>query len=453
MTIFTLTHCGDIATQQDPLDGYENAKKAVPIYERESITRYKFGATHKISTSEELNFIQGQEKRIDFKVQILTSFADEANYKLKINPYFKNLGAQFKKKNNNTWTLTWKPSLNLLGNSEANKRLDLEVELEILNSSSDRIKELFAATYKKSPFQIVVSKDISIPQFTKAVRLSKSQRLSLGQKTKVYFTVSAGNILNADEIQILLNPEDQKPTRDLLQASGKNGVLEDIKVLKSEVDKDGRLQIHYSLDFDSQVFWNHMLEDIQADNIIKRNYLRGDFSHAEAQLVIIAKNKANNRSERKEVFIIIDLNLEPAQVELISEKNEFEIESVNESAEAFIIKSKNSMGDLSIDKVSLDKKEFDFNDNDKKYSLENENHNLSIECKTLKRQKILELCEIGNCALNCQLRVKSNCTEKDHISNIKIKLINVLSDKKISTTLTRQIKIKKSEVICEGVQS
>lgn len=445
-SLLLLTNCGDgggFITQQDPLEGYTHVKEAVTPFEREKIRRVEFLRTHNIIKMGDLNFVLGEEHSVDFQVQILTAYPNETKYKLLLDSNTKALGAKLTKGEANKWTLTWKPNISLLANSEYSRKLNMKLKLDISDKSTQQAKKAFDGSHVYESYEITLNKNLSVPQFKGPLLIKPSQQLTIGQKAEILFTASA-KVARSDQIEVSVQSKKQIDTHGLLQASGHLGIVEKPKLEKSTTSTDGQLEATYSVAFDSQLFWNEVSKQVSSSAISK-------FAKVEALLDIKIKNKTNNYTESKELLIIVDLGYKPAATEIVADKNTLEIKSAEQKENRFTIKSSNSQGNIDILSAMLNDEKIDLKDG--KGHIENSNISLKLSCTEISKYSSklkAKHCSVGDCAMSCLVQAKAKCSNEDQVLNISLNTKNEIWDQVIQNTVVRQIKIMKSEALCEG---
>lgn len=449
LALMLLPNCGEKA--QNPLHGYAVANTAVPPTEREKRTVTELVPTHRIAALDDLNFIEGQEKAVRFKVELLAAHPEETKIDLKQDDLLKEMGALLQKTAKDTWTLKWKPSLNILPDTKDSAAYDLKLKLEILPSSSTRAKSQFPnGTDLVSEFSVKLVKDQSVPRISDRVLLSNGQRLSLGQKTEIRFQVTAGQVSSSEDLEIRLNPESQKPSRELLQASGAYGISSQPEAIATRDHATGKT-ITYKMEFDTELFWQRVLADIKADARLRQKLQSADYLVAEARLVIEAKNKKTGRTQMREVFIDVDLGFSPGKPELIAIDAQLSVENKKTKVDKINLKADNGQGNLTL--VSAAINEIQATETKGNFKIESPAADISIRCTPAARKDIVETCETGLCVLACQATIKGKCVDADTTLNLQMKVKNTVRHQNVEGTVTRQILIKKSQQNCEGAKS
>lgn len=448
LALITLPHCGQ--KEQNPLHGYTVANTAVPPEQRDRRTITERVQTHKIEALDDLQFIEGQEKSVRFKVTLLAAHPDETKIELKQDDLLKAMGATLRKTAADVWTLSWKPSLNILPSTRDSARFDLKLKLDVLASSSARAKAQFpAGTDLTREFLVTLSKDQSVPKFADRILLSNGSKLSLGQKTEVRFQVSAGQIDGAEDLEIQLNPESQKPSRELLQASGAYGVAEAPEAIATRQEGVEKV-VTYKLTFDSQKFWEQVLEDIQAEPRLIQKLQSAEYLTAEARLVIHAKNKKTGRSQTREVFIDVDLGFKPGAPELISTET-LVVASKRTKIDTLAVKADNGQGNLSVVTATIN--DTAATESKGSFSLDVAAATVTLRCTPANSKDLREKCQTGACVLNCRTTVKAKCAAEDTTLNLQLKVKSTVRHQEVEGVVTRQIQIQKSQKTCEGAQS
>ena len=447
--LVALTNCGEKA--QNPLHGYSVINTAVPPHEKEISTRFEIPAdTHKITQEGDLHFIVGQEKSVTFKVEILAAYASELKFNLKLDESWASQGAKISSKSASEYVLTFKPSLQLLANSEESRNLPLELELVVLPSSSARAKNLFAGIHKKKSFQATIAKDASVPRIADRVLSTKGTTITLGASTDITFAVSAAGIESADELQILFDAQTQKPSRELLQTSGHYGLTSEAQLISSH-NKAGILTATYKVTFDANKFWERTLIDIRADAGLRSKLQAARYTQAEARLVITAKSAKSSQAVNKEVFLVVDLGMAPSEVALQASEAGLAVESRKRGLENFSLKAVNGRGNLSLKEVKLDDATAVVKSGS--HTIDSALANVSLRCSPVRSNDLQKLCEAGACAMNCQLIVQAKCANEDTTLNLKIKAESEVGGEAKTSDLNRTITIKKSTQACEGAKS
>lgn len=115
------------------------------------------------------------------------------------------------------------------------------------------------------------------------------------------------------------------------------------------------------------------------------------------------------------------------------------------------MQSNNGQGDLDVLGATVNGTEM--NHESGTYSFSDAGQVLKLTCKNIVGAAAQKICQVGSCAQSCKLEVQSKCNNEDAVINISIKTLNAIAEKSKESQVTRQIKVKKADKVCEGAQS
>ena len=451
-----LTACGDkIASKQDPLEEYKRYNEAVETYERKEYTAVEGTPTHEIIKNEDLNFVEGQKSSKQISVNILAANPENLKYTLQLSQGLKDYGVEIKKASEGKFELIWKPADSLLANNESSRKIPGKIMLSVLDGTSAELKKTFQHVTKEEPIELIVIKDKSVPVISGKISIPK-QKLSLGQTTKATLNIEAFNITDKNDIELVLDPKTQKPAGELLETSSSYGVSEGPVLLMDSLTSDGHYKAKYEVSFDSNLYWENVQSEIAKDRRSSRSLRNGDYSEAEAVMVLVARNKKTGQSTSRSITIDIDLGFKPDSNQIVSESERVVIQTQKSTQkntfDKFFVKSKNSQGNISVVSMNINDQSVTI-EGTEKAKLAVENLSVEVSCRLMAATEVEKECITGQCLQRCDMKATSSCVAADQVKNLQINTINSLHGVELESTVIRQIEIKKSEESCEGAQS
>jgi hypothetical protein len=436
---------------KDPLQNYEALKHSVPAYKNKLAEQITITRLFEVEAQESLNFFQGEEKTVHFKVHLYFDNNSTVRYHLEMSKGPSAQGATLTRIDGDTYALKWHPSNSLLTTLEDNKNFDLQLKFVLDNSSSAISKANMVGVEATKDWQITLYKEKDQPVIEESeaspIKLIPGAEVNADQDVKIQFVAAAKGLHKAEDLKINFDRGPQEPSLELAQFDGYPATdLHATQVRSLGQDAQGRTRYEYSLTFHSREFADQLQKKIDGSAKLKDKFARGALTAGEAVFYLSAYNEYSQRlSAQRQVVIKVNLTDKAGEPKLVGETGVVNATIGTQTAEQFFIKSEATRGEIKINGLHFAETQPE----KEKLTISQDGVDLKLTCQPggTSLGEIMG-CKTGGCVKSCQLQVMSSCEAKETSLNLIINAESVLGASKQQKDLNLKVNLKGKAANC-----
>jgi hypothetical protein len=445
----TTLACGRM--EKDPLKNYESISDARPPYEQKNDGKSTMTTLFFIDIVGDNTFVQGEEQEVKFKVRHTFSNPDnEVQYALRLKSEDALKGARFSLISKDLWSLKWQPAKNILSSAENSRKFDIQLQIQLLDESSPSVKKQFYGQEDTRDFTLVLQKDLDQPVFSKDINYIPAAAINPDQQLKIQFTVAAKGLTTADDLDVTLSRGPEAISSELVQLDAVIGVrsAHATRIKSLGVDKQGRSQFLYEIQFNARPFTDLVLQQIQSVPVLKEKYTSGVLNSAEALFYIEAVNKYSATRSIKTARFTVNLT-DTAGYAIIAGSESTQLTAGAQIAEHFFVRASDSRSLTKVTALEFGSQKIELKDGQAEITEGSNSFKLTCTAGTPKLNEHFG-CKAGSCYQSCRIEVKSDCNAAAANHLLKIHAKTEMGKKSESKALEFRAAIKGKSTFCQG---
>lgn len=304
-----LAACGKHSpTEKNPLDGYQAVNTAVVPYNEVAKDQFRRVKFYEISNVEDLNFVQGQEKSVHFMVNVNLQNANPSHYTLQ-GQQLPEGATLTRDRATGMYIFKWKPAADTLSQTENGKIIKIKFQFVPIKANNPNYDFMRAQTdLVPKEVSVTVNKYSQQPVLSEKIIFRPSQTIKADQTATVELDVVASGARYVDDVQVNTISGPDNISRELVQLDGVMATIAKVSRVREQISPDGTVKASYQVRFVASRFVEILMQQINADPILKKRYADCKLTSAEASFNVQVINKYNaSTSVERNVILIVEL--------------------------------------------------------------------------------------------------------------------------------------------------
>ncbi len=459
----TIAGCG--SREKDPFKNYETLKNSVPYHAQDNLPRSTITQLFSIDNQDSLNFNQGEERVVNFKVNLFFDVSDTVVYNLAIdrdNSTISRDATLTRLAGSDIFALKWRPSISTLTSTESHKTMDLVLKFELLNGSSpSALAKMPKGYYSEKKYSVELYKELDQPVIEDStatpIKLIPGQEVNADQDVTIQFVAAAKGLHKPQDLKINFNRGPAEPSLELAQLDGYSAT--DLTAAQNPaslgVDSSGRTRYLYTVKFHAREFADQLNRFIDKTPALAAKFSKGILTAGEAVFYISAYNEYSQRfSSQREITIKVNMSDKAGEAKIISEPAALTALVGQSTSAVVLIRSESARGSLKITAARFNEKDQPSELVKNAVTLTQDTASVTLACSTPKNSMGDAMgCKSGSCLKSCTVQVASSCDAKEGTMNLIISTESAVGSSIVQKDLTYTISLKGKNTSCNKQQT